>query len=187
MTKRRPDKDRRLRQNVRLGRVLRVLELIQGRGRWDARSIAAELECSERTVYRDLAGLELAGVPWHYDPEERCYRVRPDFRFPVLNLTEDELVGQATATAVSRAAGLDIDVGAAPTTRKLAALSGERAQQLLADAERLVAVLDLKLADHSKHRDVIRTAQAALLHRKQVAGKYRSPYQDAQVSLHLHP
>lgn len=85
--------DRRLRQADRLSRVLRVLQLIQGRGRNDAQAIAQELECSERTVYRDLAVFELAGVPWTYEKAELCYRLRPDFRFPGLNLTDDEVIG----------------------------------------------------------------------------------------------
>ncbi|MBS0205534.1 MAG: helix-turn-helix domain-containing protein [Planctomycetes bacterium] len=37
-----------------MARVLRVLELIQSRGRWTTKAIAEEIECSERTVYRDL-------------------------------------------------------------------------------------------------------------------------------------
>ena len=67
-----PDADRRLRQADRLSRVLRVLQLIQSRGRYDAQAIAQELECSERTVYRDLAVLELAGVPWTCEKADRC-------------------------------------------------------------------------------------------------------------------
>ena len=122
---RRPDKDRRLRQNVRLARLLNVLQLIQTRGRWNVPAISAEMGCSQRTIHRDLVALELAGVPWHYDKVERCYRVRPDFRFPVLNLSDDELLGQAVATAAMRAPGLNVGAGAEPTTRKLAAASND--------------------------------------------------------------
>lgn len=88
--KKRPDRDRRLRQSQRMARVMKVLELIQSRSRWNAKAIAAELECGERTVYRDLEALEFAGIPWYYDEKDSCYRVRQDFRFPVLGLTEDE-------------------------------------------------------------------------------------------------
>src|SRR4051812_14558013 len=98
----RSDRDRRARQNARMARVLAVLNLIQGRGRWNARAIGDELECSERTIYRDLEALEFAGVPWYFDEPNQCYRVRPDYRFPVLGLTEDELLGQAMATAVTK-------------------------------------------------------------------------------------
>ena len=59
----RPDRDRRVRQADRLARVLRVLELIQSRGRWTTKAIADEIECSERTVYRDLDVLKFAGIP----------------------------------------------------------------------------------------------------------------------------
>jgi hypothetical protein len=78
----RSDADRRARQADRLGRVLRVLRCILGPGRWDAESLAEELECSTRTVHRILQTLTMAGVPWFYCQDSRCYRVREGFRFP---------------------------------------------------------------------------------------------------------
>ncbi len=66
----------------RLGRLLRLLHLIMGNGRWDAGTLAEELECSRRTVYRLLQTLSLAGVPWYFDESVRAYRVRPGYRFP---------------------------------------------------------------------------------------------------------
>ena len=83
--KQRTDADRRVRQCERLGRLLRVLHLIMGKGRWDANTLAAELECSKRTVYRLLQTLSMAGVPWFFDEACRSYRVRPGFRFSGLD------------------------------------------------------------------------------------------------------
>ena len=183
----RPDADRRLRQADRIARALRVLQLIQRPGRWDAAGIAREQECSVRTVYRDLAVLELAGVPWTFDKETASYRVRPDFQFPVLNLTDDELLGQATATAAMSAAGLDVTAGAKPTTEKLAATRDGQTDSLLREAQQFTEVLDLKLADHSRHADCIRTVQWALIHKKQLTGQYESPYEEKPVKLTLHP
>jgi len=183
----RPDRDRRVRQNARISRVLGVLNLIQSRGRWNAKAIAEELECSERTVYRDLEVLEFSGVPWYLDEAAQCYRVRPDFRFPTLMLTEEEVLGQAVATAISKAPGLNVGSGASPTTRKLAAVSNQKIQQIFADAARLIEVFDLKLADHSKHQEAIKTAQFALLQGKQVTGTYESPYEPKPVKIVLHP
>lgn len=80
----RSDADRRVRQCERLGRLLRVLQLIMGKGRWDADGLAKELECSRRTVYRFLQTLSLAGVPWYFDESCRAYRVRPGYKFPGL-------------------------------------------------------------------------------------------------------
>lgn len=183
----RPDRDRRVRQNARIARVLGVLNLIQSRGRWSLKTIAEELECSERTIRRDLEVLEFAGVPWFKDAADQTIHVRPDYRFPVLMLTDGELLGQALATSATRSPGLDVTLGATPTTRKLAAASTARVQELLEDASRLVAVLDLKLVDHSRHHEAIRTVQHALLQGKQLTGHYESPYEPAPVELRLHP
>jgi predicted DNA-binding transcriptional regulator YafY len=153
----RPEAQRRLRQADRLARILRLLQLIQRRGQWDAEAIARELECSVRTVYRDLTVLELAGVPWMFDKDTGGYRVRSDYHFPVLQLTNEELIGQATATVTSKASGLDITEGAGPTSEKLATSSGKESEEILREAQRFIEVLDLKLADHSRHLDCVRT------------------------------
>ena len=185
--RRRSESERRLRQAARFARVLRVLELIQGRGRYNIESLASELECSERTIFRDLNVLELAGVPWFYDETERCYHVRPDFRFPVINLTDDEVLGQATAVAITSGPGLDINSGAGPTAKKLSAASRGKAVGMLADLRRLTSVLDLKMADHSRHHEVIRSIQWALIHGKQLTGIYASPYKSKAKRLTLDP
>jgi predicted DNA-binding transcriptional regulator YafY len=166
---------------------MRILQLLLSRGRWNARDIAAEQECSERTIFRDMKVLELAGIPVEFDQEDRCYRVRQDFRFPSLNVTEEEALGQGTAGAITRGPGLDINTGATPVSRKLANASKEDVAQLLADAEELIKVLDLKLADHSKHREIIQTIQWALVKGKKLTGAYRSPYEADEVKLQLDP
>ena len=182
-----PDRDRRIRQADRLARVLRVLELVQSRGRWTTKAIADEIECSERTVYRDLDVLKFAGIPYYREGDQQFVRVRSDFRFPVMTLTDDEVLGLSLAAAITKAQGLDVTAGAAPATRKLAAVSKEETQELIDDAMRMVSVLDLKLVDHSRHHEAIRTIQLALLQGKQISGLYESPYEPNPVRLKLHP
>ncbi len=184
---RRPDSDRRLRQAGRFARVLRVLEMIQGRSGYGVKEMAAELECSERTIFRDLSVLELAGVPWFHDQEDRRYRVRPGYNFPAMNLDEEDLIGQATATAITSAPGLDVTRGAGPTTRKLWAGSREGSSKLLDVVEEVTAVLDLKLADHGRSREIIRDIQRSLIRGRRLTGTYASPYEERPRRLDLHP
>lgn len=184
---RRPDRDRRVRQADRMARVLRVLEFIQTRGRWTTKAIAEELECSERTVYRDLEVLAFAGVPFFKDEPQGFLRVRSDYRFPVMPLGEDEIWGQTLATVLTQAPGLDVTSGATPVTRKMAAVSQEQTQELIDDALRLMAALDLKLVDHSHHHETIRTIQSALIQRNQIVGQYESPYEPKPRKLTIHP
>lgn len=200
MTKKKPppskrtDADRRVRQAEAIARRLKLLFLLLGRGRWNIKPLTEELadhlglgRLSEQTIYRDLRVLKYAGVPIEFDRQRGCYSVRSDFKFPVVNLTQDELLGQATATAVASVSGLGIGKGAKLATQKIAAASTEEVEQLLADAQAVTVALDLKLADHSRHHEIIRTIQWALIRGRQVSGRYVSPYQEKAVKLLLHP
>jgi predicted DNA-binding transcriptional regulator YafY len=76
---------------VRADRLLSLVLLLQARGRATARAIAAELEVSVRTVYRDLEALAAAGVPvlTESGPGGGC-RLMDGYRFPLRGLRPDE-------------------------------------------------------------------------------------------------
>ena len=121
----RRDADRRLRQAVRFARILKLLELLQGRDRHDTVSLAKELEVSRRTVLRGIDVLRLAGVGLVYDPLKKGYVSARRLRFAVTGLSDDELLGQATAAALTSARGLDVGEGAGPAARKIGATGRE--------------------------------------------------------------
>ncbi len=188
----RSDSDRRLRQAARFARVLRVLELIQSRGRYDINGLARELECSERTIFRDLNVLELAGVPWGFMMRRGTsrYQVRTtDFRFPVINLTDDEMGGPGPRQSQSLPplASMLTQGPARPRESYRLLRRDDQAVRLLDDLRRLTSVLDLKMADHSKHHEVIRTVQWSMIEGKQLAGKYATPYESKPKRLILDP
>jgi predicted DNA-binding transcriptional regulator YafY len=76
---------------VRADRLLSLVLLLQARGRATAQAIAAELEVSVRTVYRDLEALVAAGVPvlTESGPGGGC-RLMEGYRFPLRGLRPDE-------------------------------------------------------------------------------------------------
>ena len=76
---------------MRADRLLSLVLLLQARGRMTAQAIAAELEVSVRTVYRDLEALAAAGVPVLAEsgPGGGC-RLMEGYRFPLRGLRPDE-------------------------------------------------------------------------------------------------
>ena len=162
-------------------------ELAPGGVQENIEALVVEMGVCERTVHRDLGVLREAGIDCDYVADRGGYVLRGDWRFTIKYLDDEELLGQAIATALTSAKGLDVGQGAAPTTRKLRATARESARRLPADAERVIAVLDLKLADHEGHREVFRTAQNALIEKSCLEGTYASPHQSREKRSTLHP
>ena len=133
MARKRTDAERRVRQTDRLARVLRVLQMIGGTGPTTAQSIARDLECSERTVYRDLQTLAAAGVPWFFDEYAQSYRIREGYRGSLSHFAvpprDDGGQGPDPALSTDEA-------------RSIVTLARESAQRLLAEAEGVIQALD---------------------------------------------
>lgn len=76
---------------MRADRLLRLALVLQARGRTTAAVLAAELEVSVRTIYRDLEALSVAGIPVYTEagPGGGCQLIE-GYRTPLTGLTTDE-------------------------------------------------------------------------------------------------
>ncbi len=163
----------------RLHRLLQLIAILRGPTSYNARRLAERFGCSRRNVYRDMAVLELAGVPIYHDPdfgEGGGYRVRSDWWFPSVGLTDRECLDLAVVARVAETQTIPLldEVGSARD--KLLGTLPVKQQDLIRTAAELFDVLGLGVADHSHCRAVMTSLQTALLTQRQVGAVYRTPY-----------
>jgi predicted DNA-binding transcriptional regulator YafY len=92
---------------MRSARLLAMLLHLQRTGPATAATLAAELEVSERTIYRDVATLQQAGVPlWTETGPRGGIRLMEGWRSPIDGFTAAESVALTLGTAGAADLGL---------------------------------------------------------------------------------
>lgn len=105
---------------MRADRLVSLALLLQARGRVSARELAGELEVSVRTVYRDIAALNLAGVPVVTESGVGggCWLL-DGYRFPLRGLSGDEAAALLNLGAPAAAAELGLADALAAAQHKI--------------------------------------------------------------------
>jgi predicted DNA-binding transcriptional regulator YafY len=112
---------------VRASRLVSILLLLQARGRMTADSLAAELEVSARTIYRDIEALHQSGVALYGEPgHDGGYRLVDGYRTHLTGLTRLEAAALPLVALPEAARDLGFgEAAAGAATKLMAALSDE--------------------------------------------------------------
>ena len=137
------------------------------------------MDCTVRTVHRDLAVLAYAGVPWYFDRDADGYRVRDGVTFPTLPLTDAEAFSQALAEEVAaNVAGFGDRLSPKLTKDRDAA-------EKLEDARSVVSVSGLKFGTAEGIGPKAEAVRFAVLSGLRVRGTYSA--EGGIKTLDLHP
>jgi predicted DNA-binding transcriptional regulator YafY len=110
---------------VRADRLVAMVLLLQARGRMTVADLAAELEVSARTVYRDLEALSAGGVPVLTTPGPGggC-RLLDGYRFPLRGLRPEEAEALLVLGVPAALGELGLDHAAAAAHRQIRVTAG---------------------------------------------------------------
>jgi predicted DNA-binding transcriptional regulator YafY len=166
---------------MRADRLLSILILLQTQGQLTAQELAAELEVSERTIYRDMDALSTAGVPVYAErgPGGGC-SLLDSYRTNLTGLTRDEVRALFMLSIPAPLAELGVERDLKAALLKLSAAlpdvfrpEGARAQKRI----HLDSSVWFQKEEHTPH---IHTIQRALWEDRKLRLTYSLAF-DAQV------
>jgi predicted DNA-binding transcriptional regulator YafY len=159
---------------MRADRLLSILLLLQSRGRMTANELSSQLEVSERTIYRDLEALGMAGIPIYSEHGPGGgYALLDSYRTTLTGLTEAEVRTLFLSGVYGPLADLGLAEALEVALLKLSAALPEAQQRR---AERMRQRIHLDSIPWFQTREAVphlQTLQDAIWHDQRVQITYR--------------
>jgi len=155
-----------------IGRLIRLVILIQGSQRWTPPALADELGVAERTIFRDLQRLRDGGLPVRFDHERNGYYIDSICFLPPIDFTAEEACALVLLTQrVGGADQLPLTRPAAYAIQKLRALLPAALRDALDELLPQVTI-HLASSEDGSADDVWATVSKAIATRRALDGCY---------------
>jgi predicted DNA-binding transcriptional regulator YafY len=172
----------------RLHRVLRIITLLQGGRPFNAQQLARECHVSRRTIYRDMATIEKAGIPFYYDGATQAYRIHASGLLPAINLTLDEALGLVLlATEMGRSGRLPLVDPARDAAAKIESSLPLGLRAALGGLIQNMAMRPGPVARHNSLQETYRLVQRTIARREALDAVYISFHDAGQIRTRLEP
>jgi proteasome accessory factor B len=172
----------------RVHRLLRLITLLQAGRNYSADALATELEVSKRTVYRDLNMLELANIPYYFDPDCGGYRIRRNFFLPPINLTLTEALSMlAMSGRIEGAGNVPVLGHGARAAVKLEGALPQGIRRYVGSVLDKMQVSLGPLADHEGLDSMFDTLSQAVAGKRICVLSYNSVYEGKTIRLEIKP
>ena len=164
---------------ARLHRILQIIQLIQQQNGWDAKALAHACGVTERTIYRDLKLLEGANIPFSFDDERRCYRIRQDFFMRPIELSlEEALAIVALGEEIGKKEQIPFTMAAARAVAKIRGQLPEKVRRELKAIDQHLAIRLGEAGTGDGVADVFSKVQTAQAQHRCLRCRYESARSD---------
>jgi predicted DNA-binding transcriptional regulator YafY len=175
-------------KTTRIYRILRLIVMLQSRRHYTADELAATLNVSRRTIFRDLNVLEQAHVPYHFDADTGGYRIEHDFFLPPVNLTVSEALSLLTLTGrVKSTTPVPLARGAVQAAQKVESVLPQRILNYVGHTLGRLEVTPAPVADHEGLDEIFEALTQAIVAQHICKLDYDSLYDKKVISVEVHP
>jgi len=162
---------------MRADRLLSILLLLQARGKMTARELAQEMEVSERTIYRDMDALCIAGVPVYSEAgPDGGYALVDRYRTNLTGLTEKEVRALFMLSIPAPLADLGVREELRTALRKLSAALPDARRGAEERARQCIHLDSTWWRQGEERVPHLQTVQRAVWENRQLHIVYRPPF-----------
>jgi predicted DNA-binding transcriptional regulator YafY len=157
--------------------LITILNKIDRKEQVTVKSLMNDLEMSERTVYRYIQTLEVAGFPIVFDRVKDTYTFSETFSLSKPNLTVDETLALALSKNLMKTFGEGMEKSLAKIEEKLSLKKTNTPKSLYLTADPQPPII----------QDYLPTIHEAILNFKRIHITYNAPYQDGKSERKIDP